>query len=105
MDKTIIKGANVSNVKEGLPDTYTFYSRLDGYFAVLKNNEDETTYEWYVGYDSAVGDSVATPNYDAVYADPTSVTYAIPAKMAKDLKRLVMNANRGWDQLSRRNFE
>jgi len=108
MENNILSGANVSAIRVVGTDTYSFYSRVDGYFAVIKNNELETDYTYYIGYDKvvkSVGTPGATPNYDAVETAPDSVAYAIPAMMPEQQKKLLMSSLIGHDHISDRDFK
>lgn len=107
MEKTLIDGAQISDVQIIGDVTYNLYTRIDGYFAILRVNDEETEFRWHIGFDKVSTNGGLTPNLDALWAAPdaTGIEYERPVNMSKAQKRLFLQALRGYDTLTERDFQ
>jgi len=95
-NKSILTDASLVDVFANGTHNYYLYSRVDGYYAIMRETLLEDEYRFYVGFGNTV------MNVD--WSDPTVPTYARPSEMIDSQKKIFLSSFKGYDMLSDRNF-
>lgn len=95
-NKSILTDASLVDVFTNGTHNYYLYSRVDGYYAIMRETLAEDEYRYYVGLTNTA--------MNADWADPTVPTYARPSEMTDVQKKIFLSSFRGYDMLSDRDF-
>ena len=102
----LLEGSQVTDVQVVGTDTYTLFTRIDGFYVIMKNNEEETEYRFYIGLDEVKKNPGSTPNMDADWGAPdgSGIVYERLNTLSNVQKSLLMKARASYRDSNQRDF-